>query len=47
MSLKTITVTRWFNDNTKKKYTVDIYEDDNIENAKFEYKGKLDEILWK
>ena len=33
MSLKTITVTRWFNDNTKKKYTVDIYEDDNIENG--------------
>jgi hypothetical protein len=33
MSLKTITVSRWFNNNTKKVYKVDIYEDDNLENG--------------
>jgi len=33
MSLKTITITRWFNNNTNKKYSVDVYEDDNIENG--------------
>lgn len=33
MSLKTITVSRWFNDNTKKNYNIEIYEDDNLENG--------------
>ena len=33
MSLKTITVSRWFNNNTKKVYNIDIYEDDSLENG--------------
>jgi len=33
MSLKTIVITRWLNYNSKKKYTINIYEDDNIEDG--------------
>jgi len=33
MPLKSINITRWLDDDKKKLYKVDIYEDDNIEDA--------------
>ena len=33
MPLKSIKVTRWLSENKKKIYTIDIYEDDNIDDG--------------
>ena len=35
MSLKSISILRWFKDGSNKKYKIDIYEDDNIEDGIF------------